>query len=367
MSINENQQINKSVNERLEVTELAHSFYQLMHEKDELIRNIIETSGIAMVTVDIKGIIRSFNPAAEKLFAYREYEVIGQSSKLIVPSSYEAVGRSKNGTKFAIDLSISPSTIAGERLFTWVIKDISNIQAMENKLNCTIEKLQKSNRELSQITFISTHDLQEPLRLVASYMQLLANRYQGKLDKDANEYIDFAIKGVKRMKALTHDLVTYAEVSQEDCNFIDLDLNKLVNEAVESLKPITEETNSVIIYNNLPRINGSAKQLKELFYNLINNAIQYRSQAAPEIHINSERQGNNFMFSVKDNGIGIAAEYSSKIFDIFQRLDKKDEDLKSTGIGLSICKKIVENHHGEIWLESELGKGTTFFFTIQGN
>jgi light-regulated signal transduction histidine kinase (bacteriophytochrome) len=225
------------------------------------------------------------------------------------------------------------------------------------------EELARSNEDLQQFAYVASHDLQEPLRMVTSYVQLLAKRYGGKLDVDANEFIDFAVDGAIRMRKLINDLLTYSRVGMQGKELSATDSEEVLAESVNDLKVTIEENGALVTHDPLPTVMADRPQLGQLFQNLIGNAIKFRRDEPPRIHISASRNGNGWTFSVKDNGIGIAPEYSERIFIIFQRLHSRQE-YAGTGIGLAICKKIVERHGGHIWVESEVGKGATFCFSL---
>ena len=211
---------------------------------------------------------------------------------------------------------------------------------------------------------MASHDLQEPLRTISSYVQLIAERYKDKLDKDANEFIDFAVDGSKRMRLLINSLLEYSRINKIN-PFEWINVRDMIEVIVNDMKDQIKESGVKIKYDELPEIYGDPVLIGQLFQNLISNAIKFRSEKKPQIIISGEKKNDDYIFSVKDNGIGIKSEYMEKIFVIFQRLNSR-EKYPGTGIGLSICKKIVERHGGKIWVESEPGKGSTFYFTLKG-
>lgn len=240
------------------------------------------------------------------------------------------------------------------------------LQERDRELAERTSELERSNEELEQFAYIASHDLQEPLRMISSYTQLLAKRYKDKLDEDATEFINYAVDGANRMQVLINDLLSYSRVGTKGDEFSHVDLNGVLEAVKANLKGVIEESGAVIKYSKLPTVRADKSQMTQLFQNLIGNAIKFRREGVKaEIEISAKKEGNLFRFVVKDNGIGIDKKYLDRIFVIFQRLHTKEE-FPGTGIGLAICKKIVERHGGEISVESAEGKGSDFIFTLQG-
>jgi len=236
-------------------------------------------------------------------------------------------------------------------------------EELEQRVAERTQELMRSNEELEQFAYVASHDLQEPLRMVGSYMQLIESRYRGKLDADADKFIGFAVDGAKRMQALIRGLLAYSRVGARAKHFGKADCEELFKSAIADLRLAVEESGASITHDRLPTVNADKTQLTQLFQNLLSNALKFRGQEKPQVHVSALQNDHVWTFSIKDNGIGIDPHFFERIFIIFQRLHARGE-YPGTGIGLAVCKKIVERHGGKIWVESEPGRGTTFFFTI---
>jgi signal transduction histidine kinase len=233
----------------------------------------------------------------------------------------------------------------------------------QQELTQKADELARSNAELEQFAYVASHDLQEPLRMVASYTQLLARRYKGKLDAAADEFIGFAVDGATRMQGLIHDLLSYSRLTVRGQALQPTDSVSACKSALEHLRVSIDASNARITIGDLPKVMAYGTQLTQLFQNLIGNAIKYCDKRAPEIAVSAAADGGQWVFSVRDNGIGIESQYSERIFQMFQRLHTR-EQYSGTGIGLAICRKIAERHGGRIWVESRPGLGSNFLFTM---
>ncbi|MGQ0829316.1 MAG: MASE1 domain-containing protein [Bacteroidota bacterium] len=366
--------------------ELEH-YVKELQESEERFRVLVESiKDYAIIMLDTDGNIESWNAGAESIEGYASEEIIGKHISVFYTTEEiehdepknnlnkaratghfesEALRVRKNGSEFWADVIITALYDENKKLrgFVKITRDITERKNAEIELNKKSEELARSNAELEQFAYVASHDLQEPLRMVNSYVQLLASRYKDKLDKDANDFIEFAVDGSTRMRTLIQSLLEYSRVNRIK-PFEKIDVNEIINEVMHDLKDSIEKTHAIIKVDKLPVITGDAVLIGQLFQNLIFNAIKFKGPHDPEIIISGKKQNREYLFSIKDNGIGIQKEYSEKIFVIFQRLHSK-EKYPGTGIGLAICKKIVERHGGKIWVESELGKGTTFYFTIK--
>ena len=237
---------------------------------------------------------------------------------------------------------------------------------LEEKVKKRTEELAKSNDELKHFAYVASHDLREPLRMITSFLQLLERRYMDQLDQDAHEFIRFAVDGAKRLDEMIKDLLEFSKVTQRKIEFEKVDINKVLKQTKLNLKYTIDVNNAKINYNTLPTVYGDEMLIELLFQNIISNSIKYKSTKIPKIEITATEQSNKYIFAIKDNGIGMSPEHLERIFTIFQRLHSKDE-YEGTGIGLAIVEKIVIQHGGKIWVESELGEGTTFYFTLPIN
>ena len=242
-------------------------------------------------------------------------------------------------------------------------KALRDLYEYTQELEKTRRALQRSNQELEQFAYVASHDLQEPLRMVASYCQLIERRYTDALGDEGKEFVGYAVDGATRMQALINDLLTYSRVGRQDGPLRRVEAKQVVEHALVNLSNAIEESGAAISVGDLPAVMGDASQLTRLFQNLIGNAIKFRGERRPEVEVGAEPDGDNVAFRVRDNGIGIEARHVERVFQIFQRLHSR-EQYEGTGIGLAVCRRIVERHGGTIELESEPGVGTTFLFTL---
>jgi light-regulated signal transduction histidine kinase (bacteriophytochrome) len=243
-------------------------------------------------------------------------------------------------------------------------REVSERAAAEQALREKTDALGRSNGELEQFAYVASHDLQEPLRMVSSYVQLFEKRYAGQVDPQAQKYINYAVEGAKRMQALIGGLLEFSRVGRVDEPFGSVDTGLALDHALLNLRSAIEESHATVTRDHLPTVTGNAGRLAQVFQNLIGNAIKFRRRdAATAIHVSAVAQRKEWLFAVRDNGIGIDPQYLERIFVIFQRLHTRAE-YPGTGIGLSICKKVVERHGGRIWVESQPGAGATFQFTL---
>jgi PAS domain S-box-containing protein len=357
-----------------------------LRESEERFRRVFEEGTTGMVMLDEKFHFIKVNPAFASMLGFSPEELqtmtfadvthpdhvqqdVEQVRRMLRGeiSEYRTEKRylAKSGKEVWGQVQVSVvRTAAGK--FHYILAIVSNIterKTAEARLQDTLAELERSNKELEQFAYVASHDLQEPLRMVSSYTQLLAKRFEGQLDEKTQKYVHYAVDGATRMRILINDLLAYARVGTRGQPFEPADSRAALGGAMRNLIATISETRAIVTNADLPTVRGDAPQLILLFQNLIANAIKFRSANTPSIHVSAQDRGREWVFAVKDNGIGIEPRHAERVFVIFQRLHTRDE-YPGTGIGLAVCKRIVERHGGKIWFESEPGKGATFFFTI---
>ena len=325
------------------------------------------------------------NAAFEKITGYAKEEVLGQNCRFLQGTDRQQPGLEairqavrqgteakaelrnyrKDGSLFWNELYIAPVKDQRGRLthFIGIQTDVTQRKDQETELAHKTRELAQSNAELRQFAYVASHDLQEPLRMVASYTQLLGKRYQGKLDKDADEFIGYAVDGATRMQRLIRDLLEYSRVGSENQSFEQTDCEVVFRQVLENLSESIRERHAGVTHDPLPIVQANPTHLTQVFQNLVGNALKFQGDAPANVHVGARALPDGWEFSVRDNGVGIPADQLDRIFAIFQRLHRQDE-YPGTGIGLAICKRIVEKYGGKIWVESQPGKGSTFYFTL---
>jgi len=355
--------------------------------KHQLLDSIVEGTTDPIYIRDLENRFTLVNSACSNLFGRSVDQVVGKTMGELLPNdSYNGVAQSdqevvRAGNTRTIEETAEIDGIIRTFLTTkgpyrdadqkiigtiGIARDITERKKSEQHLVKTVGELKRSNDELQQFAYVASHDLQEPLRMVASYTQLLAKRYKGRLDSDADEFMAFAVDGCTRMKELIQDLLAYSRAGTGEKTLREISGEDALNEALTNLQAAIVQSGTVVTRDSLPAIRTNETQLAQVFQNLVGNAIKYRSAEIPQIHISASKNvGNEWIFSVRDNGLGIDPQYFERIFILFQRLHGREE-FEGTGIGLAICKKIVERLGGRIWVESQPGKGSTFYFALPG-
>jgi len=361
------------------VVEISMDITSLEKEKDQLLQALVN-SPIAEITLDSRGNVVLVNKKVLELFGYHEGELEGKTIEILIPERFKTkystsrqefikrplvrsvgidhdlFGRRKNGEEFPLEIYLTPLQTTDELL---VIATVVDLTERKNS-----ELLSRSNRELEQFAYLASHDLQAPLRHIASYVQLLAAKYINSNDAETEKWINFILQSSEKMQLLISDLLKYSRVTQSKLKMELTNVHDIISNVKEILKDMILNTGAQIIEEDLPVLFCSSMYLEQIFLNLIENAIKFRKDnVAPIIIIHSKPIEGGYEISVKDNGIGIPHQFFDKVFQLFQRLEQK-KGVNGTGVGLAIVKRIVELHHGRIWLESKENEGCTFHFTI---
>jgi len=350
-------------------------------------RTAVKSAAAAMILVDRDGAMLLVNAETERLFGYSHEELIGKRVEILVPErnrpehpylrdnffaspqarelgqGRDLFGVCKDGSEIPVEIGLSPVETDEGLFVLGTIVDLTERKRLENELRSLNTALAESNEELQQFAYIASHDLQSPLRSIAAFAQFIQKDYQGRLDEQADEYIDRMVGSVKGMQTMINDLLAYSRVESQSVPFQPVDLCQVCDDAVVLLSASIEDVEGEVTRDELPTIAGDRSQLVQLLQNLIGNGVKYGHDDPPRVHVSAEKNGDTWAISVCDNGIGIDAKYHEQIFEIFRRLHTERE-YPGTGIGLAICRRIIQRHCGRIWLESEPGKGSTFYFTI---
>jgi PAS domain S-box-containing protein len=358
--------------------------YEAMKASETRYRRLFETAQDGILILDAEtGRITDVNPFLIQMLGYSHEELLGKRLweiglfKDLVSSrnAYSELQKkgyiryedlpleTKDGHSIDVEFVSNVYLVNGNRVIQCNIRDITKRKQAEEQSKILMEELARSNADLQQFAYVASHDLQEPLRTIVSFVQLLEKRYKDKLDEKANKFIDYIVSGVKIMELLIKDLLAYSQVETKRQNFGPVNCSVVLEEAIYNLRAAIKESKLKLTYDLLPTVIADASQLSRLFQNLIGNAIKFRDNKPLRIHISAEQKGDESVFSIKDNGIGIEPKFFERIFLVFQQLHTRNE-YQGTGMGLAICKKIVERHGGRIWVESETGEGSTFYFTI---
>lgn len=354
------------------------------------LRMILDTAPNGILMVDESGRIVLANKELENLFLYESNELLGELIEVLVPGDAKAShphsrksffdtpepramgagrdlnGLRKDGSLFPVEIGLNPLQSGDKRYVVASVVDITERKKAEKILKENLGELKRSNEDLQQFAYVCSHDLQEPLRVISNYTQLLDRRYRGKLDENADDFIEFITDATSRMQILINDLLVYSRVQTRAQQMREADCSFVVEKAMANLKLAINENDAkiTIVDEPLPTVLGDDSQLIQLFQNLLGNAIKFRSQEPPVIKISTEEKPDSWIFRIEDNGIGFEMKYAQRIFVIFQRLHPK-ESYPGSGIGLAVCKKIVERHGGDMTVNSEPGLGTTFEFSLK--
>jgi PAS domain S-box-containing protein len=354
-------------------------------EREVTLAAVVDSSDDAIVGSSVNGIIRTWNRGAERLYGYSADEAIGLPMRVLVPpeqlaefdgiveaclagqtiKNVQTVRLAKDGTPVVVSISASPIRSAGGVVvgLSAIARDVREQLRMTQALEQQTAELKRSNDELAQFAYVASHDLQEPLRMVASYTELLSSRYHGQLDDRANKYITYIADGASRMQRLIRELLEYARVGTHARPMAPVDLNRVAEGVLRVLKRLAQAADAKILVSPLPTVLGDDVQLGQVLQNLIGNAIKFRGDRPPRVRVYADRDGHLWRITVEDNGIGIDMKFHDRVFEIFRRLHDRDA-YEGTGVGLAVVKRIVERHGGRVWFESVPGNGTSFHFTI---
>lgn len=358
---------------------------EALRESEARMRAIFDTAVDGIVTIDERGTIERFNPAAERMFGYTEAEVVEKNVSMLMPSPYheahdgylahymltgekkiigigrEVVGLRKDDTTFPMDLAVGETRQGDRRMFTGTVRDISERKQAEEHRDRLLRELESANEELKNFGYVVSHDLKAPLRAIGSLADWLSTDYVDKFDDEGKEHMRLLISRVHRMDGLIDGILQYSRVGRVKEVAVAVELNHLVREVIDLLAP--PENIKVSIVNSLPTVMAEPTRIQQVFQNLISNAIKYMDKPEGEIRISCGAEGKQWKFSITDNGPGIDQQHFEKIFQLFQTLAPRDR-VESTGVGLALVKKIVEMYGGRVWVESKVGQGSTFFFTL---
>lgn len=363
-----------------------------LRQSEKRMRIILENSYDAFISMDSQWRIRDWNTQAERTFGWTLEQMLGRKLATIVPHhlrkqysrdadhyfadeeqelmrrTTEIIAIHKDGHEFPIEIGIFRIREHEDHIYCAFVRDITERKHMSEVLERSVQErtaeLTQSNEELRQFAKIASHDLQEPLRAVQGFANLLQESLGGKIDKDCEEFIDYILDGTQRMQQLIQSVLLHSSIKREEtADELSTDCNSVIEEVLVNLDATIKESDAHLEVDNLPEVGVERTQLVQLFQNLVSNALKYRSEKTPEIFVTAERTVNEWLFSVRDNGIGIDPQYAQRIFDMFARLHGKTK-YTGTGMGLAICKKIVTSHGGRIWVESEPGQGCIFLFTL---
>jgi PAS domain S-box-containing protein len=354
---------------------------EALRESEEKYRVLFEAAPIGIGIADFEGKVLDANKSIQEMtgFTLEELSSIDIGSTYVDPNKrrlllktlqeagrvrdWEVRLKRKDGAIYYALLSADLLELRGRKVLLTTARNITERKRIEDELRQRTEELARSNAELEQFAYVASHDLREPLRMVSGFTQLLARHYKGRLDKSADEFIGYIVGGATRMQRMVDDLLSYSRIGMYGKPLEPTDCEAVLDQVLTNLKVAIEQNNAVVTHDPLPTVMADMSQMVQLFQNLISNSIRYRGAETPRIHVSAERKEDDWVFSARDNGRGIAPEFFRRLFQLFQR-EHPEREYSGTGIGLAICKRIVERHGGRIWAESEVGKGSIFYFTI---
>ncbi len=356
--------------------------------REAKLRSYFEAASQAIIAVDRTGSLILVNRRAEEMFGYTRVELLGQPLEILIPERYRAkhrmhrhdffaeprvramgkagmklMGLRRDGAEFPVEIGLS--FVEGDDTLQalGLISDVTEIRHVTQELERSNDELRRSNDDLEQFAYVASHDLQEPLRMISGYLGLLERRYSPVLDQDAHEFIRYAVDSSQRMKNLIQDLLSFSRAGRNAIHSQDVEAGRILEAAMENLRAAITDSQAEIANDELPVIRADASLMMHVFQNLLGNAIKFHGEQPPRIHVSAKRRHGDWVFSVRDNGIGIEPQYSERIFRIFERLHSADR-YPGSGVGLAISKKIIERHGGRMWVVSQPGEGSTFFFAL---
>lgn len=367
----------------------------MLPDSKSIFRSLLEAAPDGILVVDAAGTITIANARCKPLFGYEPQELQGQPIEILLPQGMRQkhvglrqgyfdeprtrpmgigmhlLALHRDGHDIPVEISLSPFNVDGNRHAIAVIRDVTELRRLDreikrhlHEIERTNAELARSNKELEQFAYVASHDLQEPLRVISGYTQLLQRRYADKLDADGKEFIAYTLDSTKRLQHLIDDLLAFSRVSARGKSFSPVDLNQVLAIVTSNLSALINEANGQIVSSPLPVVLGDQTQMVQLLQNLLANAIKFRrANTPPNVRLSATRTGEYWQLTIADNGIGVDPSYAEKIFVIFQRLHSR-EQYPGTGIGLALCKKIVERHGGKIWLDTNVTDGATFHITL---
>lgn len=377
--------IRREIGERRQAEKALEMQAARLRESEARVHAIVETAAEGIIVIGEQGIIERFNPAAERMFGYTEAEVMGKNISMLMPAPYreehdgylarylktgekkiigirrEMVGMRSGGATFPMDIAVSEVRLSDRRMFTGIVRDITERKREEERQACLMHELESANEELRNFAYVVSHDLKAPLRAIGTLADWVVTDYADKFDDEGKAHMQMLLSRVRRMDGLIDGILEYSRVGRVKEARVAVDLGQLVPEVIDLLSPPAHI--AITLDNPLPTVLAERTRLQQVFQNLLSNAIKYMDKPEGRIRIGCVAAGKKWKMSVADNGPGIEERHFEKIFQLFQTLAPRDR-VESTGVGLSLVKKIIELYGGEVWVESMVGEGSTFFFTL---